>query len=96
MYLSQKAAFSLNNFLISRAFLYLSLACFLDFFLIFRLLQADFLIRWFLIKKTKCNIRRWTKSVNIFEKSLVIFPVGTGTHWYLIAAVRPGDVLVKL
>ena len=47
-----------------------------------------------LINNTDVVFRRWTKSVDIFQKKLVIIPVCTGTHWYLILAIRPGDILV--
>ena len=44
LYLSPKFAFSLKKFLISSWFLLSSLACFLEFFIIFRLSQPDFLL----------------------------------------------------
>jgi len=40
------------------------------------------------------RVARWTKAVDIFKKQLIIFPVCTGTHWFLILAVRPGDIMV--
>ena len=34
----------------------------------------------------------WTKSVNIFEKNLLVFPICTNSHWFLIVVVKPGLV----
>ena len=61
-----------ENFLISCAFLYLSLACFLEFFLIFRLFQHDFLIKWFLYiyKALLCVSVRVSLCLSVLAKNL--------------------------
>jgi len=38
------------------------------------------------------RVERWTKKVNIFEKDMVIFPICEEAHWYLIIAVKPGNI----
>ena len=34
----------------------------------------------------------WTRNVDIFQKDLLLFPMGDDTHWWLMVAVRPGDI----
>ena len=48
----------MKMFLISEAFPFLSLGCFLDFFLFLLILQPDFLINRFLIKKKRVYHKR--------------------------------------
>ena len=35
------------------------------------------------------RVKRWTKSVNLFEKEFIIFPICEGSHWFLIVAILP-------
>ena len=43
--------------------------------------------------KRHMRVRGWTKKVDLFSKDLLIFPIcENNSHWYLVAAVRPGEV----
>ena len=43
--------------------------------------------------KRHMRVRGWTKKIDLFTKDLVIFPIcENNSHWYLVAAVRPGKV----
>ena len=39
--------------------------------------------------------RRWTKSIDLFKKKCVLFPVCTDIHWYLFMVIRPGNISVS-
>ena len=43
--------------------------------------------------KRHMRVKGWTKKVDLFTRDLVIFPIcENNSHWYLVAAVRPGKV----
>ena len=43
-------------------------------------------------EKRHLAVARWTKSVNIFQKNLLVFPICTNNHWFLIVVVKPNLV----
>ena len=38
------------------------------------------------------RLARWTKKVDIFSKTLLVFPICIGSHWFLIVVIKPGLV----
>ena len=44
-------------------------------------------------EKRHLAVAGWTKSVNIFEKNLLVFPICTNSHWFLIVVVKPGLIM---
>ena len=38
------------------------------------------------------EVKTWTKTFDIFEKNLLIFPICKHSHWFLIVVVKPGLV----
>ena len=44
-------------------------------------------------EKRHLAVARWTKSVNIFQKNLLVFPICTNSHWFLIVVVKPGLIV---
>lgn len=44
-------------------------------------------------KANRPRIRRWTKKVDVFRKSLVLVPVCSSSHWYLIVAAGLGRLI---
>ena len=43
-------------------------------------------------EKRHLAVAGWTKSVNIFEKNLLVIPICEHSHWYLLLVVKPGLV----
>ena len=40
-------------------------------------------------QKKHARVKEWTKSVNLFEKNFVVFPICEHNHWFLVIAIRP-------
>jgi len=38
------------------------------------------------------RVERWTKNIDLFAKDMVIFPICQDSHWYIIVAVKPGNI----
>ena len=38
---------------------------------------------------------KWTKNVDIFEKEILLIPICEAAHWYLLAVILPGLLLVR-
>ena len=43
-------------------------------------------------EKRHLKVASWTKSVDIFSKNILIFPICTNSHWFLIVVIKPGLV----
>ena len=43
-------------------------------------------------EKRHLAVANWTKTINIFKKNLVVFPICKDCHWFLILVVKPGMV----
>lgn len=39
------------------------------------------------------NIKRWTKSYDIFSKQLVVFPINAFNHWFGVILRNPSSLL---
>ena len=39
------------------------------------------------------NVQRWTKSVDIFEKEIVVIPINAFRHWFCVLILRPHCLL---
>ena len=44
------------------------------------------------------NIRmaRWTKSMDLFKKQLIVIPVCKASHWFTILVINPGLITVNI
>lgn len=40
----------------------------------------------------KC-VKRWTKSIDIFSKQLLVFPINAFNHWFGLILRNPGSLL---
>jgi Ulp1 family protease len=41
-------------------------------------------------QKRYARVKRWTKSVNIFEKDFVVVPINEHSHWFVAVICFPG------
>ena len=42
------------------------------------------------------NVARWTKSMDLFKKQLIVLPVCKASHWLLILVINPGPITVNI
>jgi len=51
-------------------------------------------------EKRHSRVKRWTKSINIFEKDFIVVPINEKAHWYdssfVIARIRRASLVNKL
>ena len=47
-------------------------------------------------EKRFIRVQRWTKSVNLFEKKLLVFPCCENQHWFAILVFMPGFIKVSI
>jgi len=43
-------------------------------------------------ERRHAKVKGWTKSVDLFKKDILIFPICEHNHWYLVIAIKPGMV----
>lgn len=41
-------------------------------------------------QKRYARVKRWTKSVNIFEKDFIVVPINEHSHWFVAVICFPG------
>ena len=41
-------------------------------------------------------VARWTKSMNLFKKQLIVIPVCKASHWFTILVINPGLITVNI
>jgi Ulp1 family protease len=42
------------------------------------------------------NVARWTKSMDLFKKQLIVIPVCKASHWFTILVINPGLITVNI
>lgn len=41
------------------------------------------------------QVKRWTKSTDVFDKEFLVIPINAHKHWYCLIVVNPGGLLTQ-